>query len=127
MNALQRIAFVAEKLDKMGLHDIATELDSILLVAAKKNDVDGHKSPPKEYREEGATSRSDYADPDNYKYPIHTEENVRAAISYFSQPDNAGRYPVSKQKEIWKRITDAAKKYNIELSDKSGPPSVEKK
>jgi hypothetical protein len=84
------------------------------------------KTPPKEYREEGATERSDYADPKNYKYPLHTEHNVRAAISYFSQPKNANVYSVSEQKKIWGRIKSAAKKHKIEVSEQSGPPSVEK-
>ena len=77
-------------------------------------------------REEGATERSDYADPKNYKYPLHTESNVRAAISYFSKPKNAGMYPPEEQKRIWGRIKSAAKKHKIELSEESGPPSVEK-
>lgn len=84
------------------------------------------KTPPKEFREEGATSRSDYADPKNYKYPLHTEANVRAAISYFSQPKNAQVYPMTERKAVWARIKRAAKQYKIELSPESGPPSLEK-
>jgi hypothetical protein len=84
------------------------------------------KSPPKEYREEGATSRSDYADPKQYKYPLHSESNVRAAVSYFSMPKNAGKYSSDEQRAIWGRIKSAAKRYGIELSDDAGPPSVEK-
>ncbi len=74
------------------------------------------ETPPKEYREEGATSRSDYADPKNYKYPLHTEANVRAAVSYFSQPKNAQAYPTPERKAVWARITRAAEKHKIELS-----------
>lgn len=83
-------------------------------------------TPPKEYREAGATKRGDYGDPKNWKYPLKTEKQVRAAISYFSKPKNAGVYPVPEQKSIWGRIKRAAKKFKIQLSDKSGPPSVQK-
>lgn len=83
-------------------------------------------TPPKEYREGGATSKKDYADPANYKYPIDSEIHVRAAISYFSKPKNAGVYSTDQQKAIWARIKRAAKKYGIELSEESGPPSVTK-
>lgn len=71
------------------------------------------KKPPKEYREEGATKRSDYADPENWKYPLHKEENVRAALSYFSQPDNYQKYTPEQRKFVAKRIISAAKKYDI--------------
>jgi len=86
----------------------------------------GSKTPPKEYREGGATKGKHYADPKNYKYPIDTEEHVRAAISYFSKPKNAGVYSESEQKSIWSRIRSAAKKFGISVSEKSGPPSVER-
>lgn len=87
----------------------------------------GHKTPPKEYREGGATRKKQYADPANYKYPIDTEVHVRAAISYFSKPKNAAVYSPAQQKAIWGRIRAAAKRMGISLGPKSGPPSVEKK
>lgn len=86
-----------------------------------------HKTPPKEYREGGAIEHGDYADSENYKYPIDTETHVRAAISYFSKPKNANMYPPEKRKKIWGRIRSAAKKYGIEISEQSGPPSEEAK
>lgn len=82
----------------------------------------GSKTPPKGYPE----SKKEYADPANYKYPLDTEAHVRAAISYFSKPKNAGVYSVEQQKAIWGRIKSAAKKRGIELSDESGPPAVQK-
>lgn len=82
-----------------------------------------HSSPQKGYPKD----RSDYAIPDEYKYPIDTEEHVRAAISYFSKPKNARMYSREKQLVIWGRIKSAAKKYGIELSVNSGPPAVSKK
>lgn len=94
--------------------------------ALPKSGVEGgSKTPPKEYREGGATKGKDYADPKNFKYPIDTESHVRAAISYFSKPKNAGVYSESQQASIWARIQKAAKKFGIAVSEKSGPPSVE--
>lgn len=75
------------------------------------------RTPPKEYAEEGATSKKDYADSKNYKYPLHTEKNVRAAMSYFAQPDNYKMYKPDERKTVAKRIMKAAKKYDIEVSD----------
>lgn len=82
----------------------------------------GCKTPPKGYPE----SKKQYADPANFKYPLDTEKHVRAAISYFSKPKNAGVYSGEQQRAIWGRIKSAAKKRGIELSEESGPPSVGK-
>ena len=82
----------------------------------------GRRSPPKGYPK----SKDQYGDPENWKYPLDTEDHVRAAISYFSQPSNANQYPVAKRKTIWGRIKAAAKRVGIELGENSGPPSVEK-
>ena len=71
-------------------------------------------------------SPSDFGDPENRKYPIDTYEHVRAAISYFSMPENANKYSVLDQKKIWERIKAAAEKFDIEVSADSGPPSLEK-
>jgi len=124
---MKKLIDLANRLDSLGLYKEAKELDNILVALAKKKKDTGHKTPPKKYRETGAKSRSDYADPDNYKYPIHTESNVRAALSYFSKPANANKYPPAKRSVIWNRILAAARKYKIEISDKAGPPSQEKK
>lgn len=81
----------------------------------------GHKSPPKEYRERGATKPEHYADPTNFKYPIHgrtkeeTYEFVRAAIAYFCKPDNYKRYPPDERKYVARRILEAARKIGIEV------------
>ena len=79
------------------------------------------KSPPAGY----PMTRDQYADPENWKYPID-REHIRAAISYFSKPENASQYPRSRQRAIWGRIRSAAKRFGIELAEDSGPPSVEK-
>ena len=124
---VERLVKLADKLDRDGFYEEASVLDEILISISKKKEMVKHKTPPKKYRETGAKSRSDYADPENYKYPIHTESNVRAALSYFSKPANANKYPPDKRKKVWNRILAAARKYKIEVSEKSGPPSEEKK
>lgn len=86
------------------------------LLKTKLEDT-AHKTPPKEYREEGATERSDYADSKNYKYPLHTEANVRAALSYFAKPKNHNMYSPEERKKIARKILSAARKYKIEVSD----------
>ena len=82
------------------------------------HDISGaKKTPPKEYREEGGTSKSDYADPNNWKYPVFNKEKTRAAISYFAKPKNYGTYSTSERKAVARRILSAAKKYDIDVSD----------
>lgn len=82
-----------------------------------------HRSPPKEYRERGATKPEHYADPKNFKYPIHgktkeeTYEFVRAAIAYFCKPDNYKRYPPEERRYVARRILAAAKKVGIEVGE----------
>ena len=71
------------------------------------------KSPPKGY----PTSKGQYADPTNFKYPLDTEAHVRAALAYFSKAKNRSGYSPQEQKFMWKRIIAATKKYDIELSD----------
>ncbi len=80
----------------------------------KAGDVENsHQSPPKGYPKE----KKEYADPNNYKYPLDTEEHVRAAIAYFSKPSNYSVYPVSVRRSIWNRIMRAAREYGIVISD----------
>lgn len=62
-----------------------------------------------------------YADPgyrDNKKrYPIDTEEHVRAAWSYINQEKNAAEYSPEQLKSIKSKIMTAAKKLGIEISE----------
>lgn len=67
-----------------------------------------HKSPPKGYPED----REQYADPENYKYPID-DEHIRAAIAYFNHEGQreAGGYSEEEWAAIGRRIAQAATKY----------------
>lgn len=58
-----------------------------------------------------------YADPTNKKYPIDTEEHVRAAWSYINHKDNAAKYDKDEVSTIKDRIKRAAKEKGVEISD----------
>ncbi len=58
----------------------------------------------------------EFADPVNKKYPIDTEEHIRAAWSYINHKDNAAKYDRDEVKTIKNRIKRAAKKHGIEIS-----------
>lgn len=59
----------------------------------------------------------EFADSVNNKYPIDTEEHVRAAWSYINHKDNAAKYDQDEVETIKSRIKRAAKKFDIEISD----------
>lgn len=56
-----------------------------------------------------------FADPTNNKYPIDTEEHVRAAWNYIHHKDNAAKYDKDEVELIKKRIKVAGKKFDIEF------------
>lgn len=58
----------------------------------------------------------EFADPVNNKYPIDTEEHIRAAWSYINHKDNAAKYDKDEVAAIKSRIKRAAKKHDIEIS-----------
>jgi hypothetical protein len=58
----------------------------------------------------------EFADPVNKKYPIDTEEHIRAAWSYINHKDNAAKYDKDEVSTIKNRIKRAAKKHDIEIS-----------
>lgn len=57
-----------------------------------------------------------FADPVNNKYPIDTEEHIRAAWSYINHKDNAAKYDRDEVATIKRRIKRAAKKHGVEIS-----------
>ena len=58
-----------------------------------------------------------YADPANKKYPIDTEEHVRAAWTYINMPKNAKFYSTGELSAIKGRIKTAAKGFGITISE----------
>jgi len=58
-----------------------------------------------------------FADPTNKKYPIDTEEHVRAAWSYINKKSNADKYDADEVDAIKGRIKRAAKKHDIDIAE----------
>jgi len=60
-----------------------------------------------------------YADEKNKKYPIDTDEHIRAAWSYINHPENANKYSEEDAAAIKSHIKSEAKKHGIQIeSDK---------
>jgi hypothetical protein len=68
--------------------------------------TNAHNTPPKGK----PSSRGQYADPTNYKYPIDSPARIRAAMVYFNHPGQrtAGGYSMSQWASIGRRIASAA-------------------
>lgn len=69
---------------------------------------------PKEGKREHGDVK--FADPVNNKYPIDTDEHIRAAWSYINHKDNAAKYDKDQVETIKGRIKRAAKQHGIEVS-----------
>ncbi len=70
------------------------------------------------------TPGSNYADPGYQKdkkkrYPLSTKEHVRAALAYINMPRNSSKYTSEQLAHIKGKIRAAAKKFGIDISDKS--------
>lgn len=63
-----------------------------------------------------------FADEKNKKYPIDTEEHIRAAWNYINKPKDAGKYGSGDVSAIKSKIVAAWK----DKIDPAGPPSAEK-
>ena len=59
---------------------------------------------------------SDYAFPKERKEPLNNASHVRNAVARFKQVEGVSD---SERDEAWKRIEKAAKKYDVDLSEKS--------
>jgi len=66
----------------------------------------GRDHPPKGYPKD----RSLYADPENWRYPLHTSWHVRAARRYFDDPANRNKYSNDEQAYVDWRINEALAK-----------------
>ena len=67
--------------------------------------------------DEGENTYGDvqFADPTNNKYPIDSEEHVRAAWAYINKRSNADKYDKDEVEAIKGRIHRAAKKHGVEI------------
>jgi hypothetical protein len=75
----------------------------------------------------------EYADPGFladgvHRYPLNSPEHVRAAASYFSNPDNSGQYSPPQRAHIARAIAEAEKRHGIgdhKDTASTGAPTVE--
>lgn len=79
----------------------------------------GQKSTEKKTEPYGDVEYADpgYQNDGKKRYPIDTEEHVRAAWSYINQSDNAKLYTAEQLSTIKGRIKSAAEKFGIQISD----------
>jgi len=75
----------------------------------------GRSSPPKAYPKD----RSVYADPENWRYPLHTSWHAKAARRYFDDEPNRTKYTVDEQIYIDRRINEALKKFEARKGKRS--------
>ena len=90
-----------------------------LLELARQEIADIEKKKKAE-EDEGKYGDVEYADTKNKKYPIDTEEHIRAAWSYINQEKNQKDYTAAEVEKIKDKIIAAWKK---EIG-KDGPPSA---
>lgn len=69
----------------------------------------GRPGPPKGYPK----SQDRYADPLNWRYPVHTPFHARAARRYFDEWPNRSRYEEDERWYIDARIEEALKRFGI--------------
>lgn len=67
----------------------------------------GREGPPKGYPKD----QSAYADPENWRYPLHTPWHARAARRYFDEWSNRAKYTEEERSYIDGRIDDALKRF----------------
>src|SRR3989475_4245884 len=70
---------------------------------------DGRLGPPQGYPKDPER----YADPANWKYPVHTAFHARAARRYFNDPRNRSKYDESEQAYIDKKIDEALARFGV--------------
>jgi len=96
---------------------VEDEVEVVEEAMSKREDV----SPSDKKRAEKKYGDVKYADEKNKKYPIDTEEHIRAAWNYIGQKKNQAKYSASEVASIKNKII-AAWKAKI---DKAGPPSAQ--
>ena len=76
----------------------------------------GRSGPPSGYPKE----QSRYADPENWKYPVHTPYHAMAARRYFNKPWNRAVYDPEEQFYVDSRINQALQQFGVEIKPMPG-------
>jgi hypothetical protein len=79
----------------------------------------GRDDPPKGYPKDP----SFYADPENWRYPLHTPWNAKAARRYFDESSNRAKYTEEECAYIDWRIDEALKRFEQSASKGTGRPT----
>lgn len=87
----------------------------------------GRDSPPRGYPKDPTV----YADPENWRYPLHTSWHAKAARRYFDDPSNRGKYSGEEREYMDWRINQALQKFGAETksttTQKRPPPTLPKR
>lgn len=70
---------------------------------------DGRDAPPDRYPKDP----KHYADPANWRYPVHTPFHARAARRYFDQPENWAKYTEEERAYVDWRIDQALLRFGV--------------
>jgi len=73
---------------------------------------DGRLGPPEGYPKDSER----YADPRNWKYPVHTPFHARAARRYFNKPGNRAKYSLEEQAYVDRKIHAALRRFGIAVA-----------
>lgn len=76
----------------------------------------GRDGPPRGYPKD----RSAYADPENWRYPLHTSWHARAARRYFDDVSNRSKYTDEEREYIDGKIDEALKRFRFGKQSGSG-------
>ena len=79
----------------------------------------GRDGPPKGYPKD----QSVYADPENWRYPLHTPWHAGAARRYFDDSSNRSKYPEEERTYIDNRIDEALKKFEKQPETHTSRPA----
>lgn len=77
---------------------------------------DGRPGPPEGYPKDPGK----YADPANWKYPVHTPFHARAARRYFNKPGNRAKYNPEERAYIDRRINEALERFGVAVEVRGG-------
>jgi hypothetical protein len=80
----------------------------------------GREGPPKGYPKD----QSVYADPENWRYPLHTPWHAKTARRYFDDSSNRRKYTEEEQEYIDWRINQAVQKFGkaAPSTERRAPP-----
>ena len=77
---------------------------------------DGRPGPPEGYPK----NPEKYADPANWKFPVHTPFHARAARRYFNKPGNRAKYTPEEAAYVDKKINEALERFGVAVKMKGG-------